>query len=179
MTDEQPRHLPQSMTEFLTENERKRAEFEARITQLSKEQMTGPADAAGWTVKDHIAHLSAWERSIIFVLEGKPRHEGLGVPEEVYLIPGNYDEINEIIFENNKTRSLDDVLGEFHTVHADMLTLLNAMTWDDLNRTYAYYLPDEPGERSEAPVWPLVYGNTGGHYEEHLPWINAILDQSE
>ena len=48
------------------------------IDSLSKAQMTTLRDDEGWTVKDHIAHMTAWERSALYFLQGKPRHEGLG-----------------------------------------------------------------------------------------------------
>jgi hypothetical protein len=53
----------------------------AVLDQLTQVEKTGPKDAQGWTVKDHLAHLAAWERSVIFMLQGKPRHAGLGVEE--------------------------------------------------------------------------------------------------
>jgi hypothetical protein len=53
--------------------------FNAAVDRLSESQLTGTQDDQGWTVKDHLTHLAAWERSTISFLEGKPRHEGLGV----------------------------------------------------------------------------------------------------
>ena len=64
----------------------------------------------GWTVKDHLTHMAAWERSTAFLLRRQPRHEGLGVPEEVYLHAGVH-KINAAIREQTADRSLDEAFA--------------------------------------------------------------------
>ena len=49
---------------------------------------------------------------------------------------------------------------------------LAPLSTEDLLKSYASYDPDEP-ERN-AFVAGYVLGNSSGHYEEHLPWIEAI-----
>jgi hypothetical protein len=34
----------------------------------------------GWTVKDHLLHLVAWEESLLALLEGRDRAAAMGVP---------------------------------------------------------------------------------------------------
>jgi len=62
--------------------------LERRFEVLDARQLEGPTDPAGWTAKDHLAHLAAWERSMVHLLQGRPRHEGLGVEEAVYMDDG-------------------------------------------------------------------------------------------
>ena len=70
--------------QLLAEMERDWKALQRALGKLTDAQMTRRLDAAGWNVKDHLVHLMAWERSVVFLLQGKPRHEGLAVSEEVY-----------------------------------------------------------------------------------------------
>ena len=64
---------------------------------LTESQLTDVRNPDGWSAKDHIAHLTAWENSVIYFLQGKPRHEGLGIPEEVYL----HDDIDKLMMSSS------------------------------------------------------------------------------
>jgi hypothetical protein len=164
--------------ELLTHIERDWTALHDRLDQLSEADMTTLTNADGWTVKDHIAHLTAWERSVIFLLQGKPRHAGLGVPEAVYQ-KGSYDDINELIFEQEKDRPLTAVIAQFHQTHRELLDLLQPLTDADLHKPYAHYLPDEPGDGDGPPAINVVYGNTAHHFREHLGWIEALVGDAE
>jgi hypothetical protein len=63
---------------------------------LSEAQMTTLHDGQGWTVKDHLTHIAAWEESVIFFLHGRPRHEALGIEEPLFA-KASFDEINAVI----------------------------------------------------------------------------------
>jgi hypothetical protein len=43
-------------------------------------------DGQGLTVKDHLIHLIFWERSVVFFLQGLPRHTGPGVEKTLSLL---------------------------------------------------------------------------------------------
>ena len=42
----------------------------------------------------------------------------------------------------------------------------------DLQRPYNHY---QPSSDRQQPVIGWIIGNTYGHYEEHQPWIAAIV----
>jgi hypothetical protein len=163
-----------SKADLLAHIERDWTALHDRLDQLSEADMTTLTNADGWTVKDHIAHLTAWERSVIFLLQGKPRHAGLGVPEAVYL-KGSHDEINEVIFQQQKEEPLTAVIAHFHQTHQELLDLLQPLTDTDLQKPYGHYLPDEPGEGDGPAVINFVYGNTAHHFREHLSWIEELV----
>lgn len=94
--------------------------LEAALDRLGPEQLAGSADAQGWTVKDHLTHLAAWERSMTYLLRGRPRHEGLGVPEETYQ-RGDVDATNAAIYARAKDRAPDDALADFRDAHRELL----------------------------------------------------------
>jgi hypothetical protein len=149
------------------------ATLNTALARLTEAQMTTIQDAQGWNVKDHLVHLTAWERSMIFLLQGKPRHEGLEVDEATYL-NGTDDEINAVIQVQRQALSLDEVLASFRSTHKQLWALLQPLSDADLNQPYRHYLPDEPGEGNGPPVMNMIYGNTANHFSEHLEWIETL-----
>ena len=168
-TDTQPR----TKAELERELDQGWSSLEALLSELTEEEMTGPTDAQGWTVKDHLAHLAAWERSMVYLLEGKPRHEGLGVTEATY--QGDIDDLNAAIRAASKDVPLDTVMKLLRTTHDTLREQVAAMSEDDLQQTYSHFLPDEPGKDDGRPILARISGNSGGHYAEHIPWMEAIV----
>jgi hypothetical protein len=163
--------------QLLRDIDRGWSELVAFLDQAGEEALSGPADAEGWTVKDHVIHLAAWERSALFLLQGRPRHEGLGVSEETYLAESDgdkaWDAINAEIKEAANP-SLSEALADLHQTHQYLLEALQPLTGEDLLLPYCRYLPDEPGEGEGPPAIEVVSGNSWEHYGEHLEWMRAI-----
>lgn len=160
--------------ELLADIEQAWTALNEALDRLTQVEQTGPKDAQGWTVKDHLFHLAAWERSVIFMLQGKPRHAGLGVEEDLYLSK-DYDRINAEIFRQHREEALDETVTLLNGTHQQMLDLLQGLTDEDLHRPYRYYLPDEPGEGDGPPALNLIYADTTDHFAEHLEWITSIV----
>lgn len=170
------RRVP-TKAELLADIERTWTALNAALDRLTEAQLTIPRDAQGWTAKDHIIHLTHWERSMVFFLQGKPRHDGLGVDEALYL-KGTDDEINAAIHDQHKNLSLAEALAQFHDTHGQLLKLLQPLTDDDLQKPYRHYLPDEPGAGDGPSAIDLIDGNTANHFREHLAWIEALADKA-
>lgn len=160
--------------ELLADIERTWGALTTALDHLTETQMTTIRDAQGWTVKDHLIHLTAWERSVVFFLQGQPRHAGLGVDEPIYL-KGIDDEINAVIYQQRKDLPLAESLAQFHRTHAQLLTLLQPLTDNDLNQRYSHYLPNEAREGDGTLAINVIYGNSANHFAEHLAWIEALL----
>lgn len=150
------------------------AELQSFINTLTPEQMTLPADAAGWTVKDHLMHLAVWEDGMNAVLAHEPRISRMMIDEALWK-PDNIEAINAGIRERTRDLSLDAVLTELQRVHSEFRGRVAPMSTADLLRPYSEFQPDSKSD--EAVVWRLA-GNTFGHYEEHLPWMRTIVAQS-
>lgn len=168
--------IPQDMADVLARINDAYATLQATLDGWSAAQMTGPTDAAGWTVKDHIAHLAAWERSMVFLFDGRPRHEGLGVSAALYH-RDEIDAINAAIRDRNAGLSLDEARALLDSVHRELLARLDTRTYNDLLKPYSHYLPAEPGDDDGSPILDRVMGNTANHYAEHLPWMAAIVGE--
>ncbi len=143
---------------------------------LTQEQMTEIHDPAGWAVKDHLVHLAAWERSVIVVLQGRPRHEGLGITEEVY-DSGDDDTINAAIQARGRDTASAAALADSRTVHNRLLRLIEPLSDADLVKAVSDYLPAAPGDRDERPLLGLIYSNTAEHFREHQAWIESLVTQ--
>jgi hypothetical protein len=162
---------------LMSEIESSWPQLNAAIEQLTDEQMTELKDAEGWSVKDHLAHIAAWERSMVYLFQGKPRHEGLGVDESLYL-NGNDDAINAVIQQQCAHLTPAEALAEMRSVHSQLMRLIEPMSDEDLQKPYSHYLPGQPGEDDGTPILARVYGNSAGHFKEHLGWIRSLVGQT-
>lgn len=163
--------IPTSKPELMARIHTSWDKFQAYLSTLSEEQLTGPTDAAGWTAKDHIMHLAVWEDGIAALLDKQPRDAQMGIDTQLWLT-GDYDHINDTIQKRFADKPLDEVLQTFKTVHARVVAKLESMTEEELLRPYSDY---QPGADRDAPVIGWVVGNTFEHYEEHHPWIVKIV----
>lgn len=163
-----------SKQELLKAIEEQWAALNSAIDRLSEQQLTGIRDAHGWSAKDHIIHMTRWERSVVSFLQHRPRHEGLGVEESLYLEDTD-DTINTAIYEQTKDTPLDEALAAFRATHQQLMELLAPLSDSDLQKRYREYLPDEPGEGDGPPAVNVIYGNTAEHFAEHLRWMEELV----
>lgn len=170
-------NYPSNVTELIHAITDAWVELNTTLDIVDEDAATTTADANGWTAADHVVNLIAWERSILYLLQHRPRHEGLGVSRDLYL-SGDVDAVNEAIRVANAGRGWHSVRAELEDNHAAFMSLLSALTWNDLQLPYSRYLPDEPGEDSGDPIVYWVYGNTVRHFGEHGGWIEDLFSPS-
>src|SRR5436190_21950917 len=67
-------------------------EVDALINSLTPEQIARK-DHAGWSIRDHLAHLAQWEAGMSAALRKQPRYEAIGIDAASVqaMMPGNYD----------------------------------------------------------------------------------------
>lgn len=159
---------------FLTRIDQAWNDLQSDIATIPRDVLTGLRDAAGWTAKDHLAHLEAWERSMLFLMQGKPRHLGLGVDEDVYNTH-DVDLINDAIYQTVKDESLADVLGSFAGVHARFREVLDATPEVDFLQPYKHFLSEEPGTDDGQPIHRRISHNLDEHFAEHRGYIHTIV----
>ncbi|MHB8626874.1 MAG: ClbS/DfsB family four-helix bundle protein [Aggregatilineales bacterium] len=146
-------------------------EFQAYLKTLTDAQLTTPKDAVGWTAKDHLGHLVAWEDSVYAILTKQPRREYMGVDRETWK-SGDFDRINAVIQPRYAQQSLAEVLAQFSIVHQRVLAQIQMLSEDELGKPFNYF---QPGSTNAAPVIGSIIGNTYEHYAEHKPWIASIV----
>lgn len=153
------------------------AALTAAVEQLSPAQLTAVRDAQGWSIKDHLVHLSAWERSAVFFLQGKPRADGLRVDPALYA-RNDFEAINAAIQAQTRDMPLDDVMAQLFAVHHELLDALRPLTDADLAKPYRAYLPNAAGLTDGRQAYQVIESNSSQHFAEHLGWIEGFLPQS-
>ena len=132
--------------------------FHAFLAHYSPDQLATLKDAVGWTPKDHIVHLAMWEAGVRTLLDGQSQREGMDLDEATWA--SGEDNINAALKQRYEALTLDEVLDLFRRGHAQLVAKIEALSDDDLQQR----------------VIGSIIGNTYGHYEEHTPWIAAIVD---
>ncbi len=141
------------------------------LVSVSAERLTGPKDAAGWSAADHLYHIAAWSDSVLALLNGQSRAAAVGLDEETW--GQGFDVINAALQVRSREMPLDAVLAALDESHERIVAKLKTLTDADLQRPYRYFLPDSDREQ---PVIDWIVGDTFSHYDEHLPWIRAIVE---
>ncbi|MBL8153614.1 MAG: ClbS/DfsB family four-helix bundle protein [Anaerolineae bacterium] len=141
------------------------------LASVSPERLTGPKDAAGWSVADHLYHIAAWSDSVLALLNGQSRAAAVGLDEATWA--NGVEVINAALQVHSREMPLDAVLAALNQSHAQMVAKLKTLTDADLQRPYRYFLPNSDREQ---PVINWIAGDSYEHYDEHLPWIRAIVE---
>jgi catechol 2,3-dioxygenase-like lactoylglutathione lyase family enzyme len=166
-------HLPLGRAELIDRIEQARSELEAVLLDMSGEDMTTRPAGLPWNVKDHLAHVAAWEMGIAALLRHEPRYEAMGV--ESAAVEGGADEINAIIYQRSRDSSLEEVQEMYARAHSELLDAINALEDEDLYRPYSHFETDSASDGNiEIPVVWFIAGNSYWHYGEHIAEIGAI-----
>ena len=134
------------------------AELLAAASQLTPTQLTTPLDG-DWTGKDLLAHITAWEKRVLELLQrGRNHADGFqveGVEDR------DVDRVNLGCYEANRARPQTDIQHDFHYIHDQLMTEL-ALWPDNLDHPQWSAWIDGP------PLWQIIPGDTYEHYEEHI-----------
>lgn len=168
---------PRDKADLLARIDAAHAELDSALVSIPPDQLASLRDAEGWTVADHLGHLAAWERSMLALFSGRPRHEGLGIDRETYEA-GDVDAINAAVRASTAGRAPDAAIADLERTHAELMTKVATMSDDDLRQPYRHFLPDEPdsgfGNDSDDPILWRLCGNTADHFVEHCADLLAM-----
>jgi len=177
MNDQESTEPKMSKAELLERIDASYAALAKTLQRLSDDQLSRPAPS-GWAIKDHLAHLAAWELGIAALLQHHPRYAAMQV-EEAMEQDKSTDELNDLIYQQNAGLSPAEAREKFEAAHGQMLQVLESLSDDDLFRPYADYLP-EGGQGFRDPVLNWIVGNTYEHFDEHKAYIrDHVLSDSE
>jgi len=162
--------MPEPMTKAklldLIRSERKL--LDAELADLDGDQLTKPGVEGHWSVKDLLAHLTAWEQRMIVWLKQALRSE-VPQPLPAGMTWDDLDRWNEQIYRQHRDRPLDEVLAESDRSYRHALGAVELMPEEALIE------PDYYVWRGGKPLWELVAANTYWHYQEHRQAIRSWL----
>lgn len=163
--------MPKDKAELMSAIEREWNLLIDLVASLTNAQMTTP-DAGGWSPKDNLAHLTEWMNILMgYHLDKKPAHEVIGVDEDV--VKGwDMEVINPVLFNRNKDRSRSEVLSGLKKVYNQLVTKLDAMTFEDLLQ------PRHANDPEKRPILLWVLGDTTEHFQEHRETIEKGIKKS-
>ncbi len=166
---------PQTKAELLERLEVGYRALDEWNCRLNDAQFLARQASTDWSIKDHIAHLAAYEAGIAALLRRQPRWAAMGLDEKLVRDSESFDDINAALYLLHKDRTTAEVLTAFHDAHQQLLAALEQLTDAELFKPYADYQPHDPAANPVDPVLGWIIGNTYEHYAEHRPWVEELL----
>jgi uncharacterized protein (TIGR03083 family) len=148
--------LSSRKTEILEQISATHLLLEAHLSALSDAQMLQPGVNGQWTVKDVLAHITWWEQHLLHRL--KTGQDNL-FREEIS-VQAATDRANDSIYVANRSRSLAEILDEFHASYQQVLTALEALSEEDV---------------AQAEIYDAIAWDTFRHYPEHTAMLQAWM----
>jgi hypothetical protein len=143
----------------------------AWLDTLNEAQATDMKDPQGWAVKDHVMHLVPWLNGMVTLLDNQGKYAGMGVTCEQYKL--GFDPVNEILFKRHQHRSFYDARWQLQHTYQQFMARLMSLPNDAVLLPYLHYDPSSP---KTDPVYYWLWGNSGGHFYEHMPWMQKIVN---
>jgi uncharacterized protein (TIGR03083 family) len=153
--------------EILAALEREHQALEELLAGLTPEQLTTPIRDDGWTIKDILAHIAAWESEMVTALFHATRGTG-GAPSLGKAIE-NMDAWNAQRHAENTGRSLDRILADWRGVREALVQRLES--WDDKTINQSVRWP--PARTFAELIEANSYGHEAEHREEIARWRAA------
>src|SRR5215472_7621134 len=78
-----------------------------------------------WSAKDHVAHLTFWRQRLTLRLQAHLRKA-----PQPNIDP--FDQLNPIVFQENRSRTWSDILAESEQAYADLIEVTEQLSDEDL-----------------------------------------------
>jgi len=145
--------------------------LEGTLAGSSDEALTRPG-SDGWSVKDHLTHIEAWERYLLALLERRSPSTALGIDLATVRSTAD-DPLNELIRESTKEQPLSQVLADLRRTHEQLLGVIADFPEDDLERLAADYQPDELADDTDTIAGWIAH-ICDEHLRDHVDWIQGL-----
>jgi uncharacterized protein (TIGR03083 family) len=155
--------------ELLGQIRREHERLEGLVGQLGEDQLTAPGVVGDWSVKDILAHITAWDRLLPGWLGAARIGAHPKLPSEGYTW-ADEDKLNESIYQQHKDEPPDKVLADFRESYALVQHEVEALSDEQLTDPQRY------AWMRGKPLSSLVATDTSEHYAEFATAIEAWLD---
>lgn len=170
----EPQGTPASKAELMEHIHAEWAALEQLVHSLTPAQMTAPGPET-WSVKDHLAHLAAWQHILIAQhLQRRSFAEAAGMDEAALVATRGMTAetgLNDYFYRRDKDLPLDDVLAAYAAAHQQVLAALEPLPEADL------FKPLYP-QTSDRLLLDYIISDTYWHYWEHRVIIAAITGRA-
>jgi len=140
------------------------------VAQCQPEQIAQPGVTGEWSIKDILAHISAWEAELVKLLWQVRQSQE---PSSIHFSGGNVDEINQRWQASLYSRPLGLVLSDFNAVRKQTVRRVKDFSDEELT-TPGYF----PGLKA-VPLWEWIANDSFDHESEHAEsiqeWLNNQL----
>lgn len=154
--------------ELLAQLNSEQKAWEALLAEIGEDRMQEPGVQGEWSIKDIVAHLTAWRRRTVGRLEAVAS----GQPEPKAQWPADLkddDEINAWFHERDRSRPVRDVLSESRAVFQKLTSAIEKLPEDKL---------DDPKNFPWMEGTPLSGPAFFGHFhDEHEADMRAWLSR--
>jgi hypothetical protein len=144
-----------------------RIAWQQLIDEVGNERMMIQNAVGQWSIKDIVAHLTAWEqRAVAWLIAAQRDGEPTPAPWQKGM---SEDEENAWIYNANQSKSLPDVLAESNRVHEELVRRVEAMPEKDLID------PERFKWLGGNSLVDSIAGNSYEHYRDHASAIREWL----
>ncbi len=143
-----------------------RRRLEASLQGLTEIDMVKPPKAGAWSIKDILAHVSTWQDLFVKWYETGLKGEKVDKPD--FHLAGVLTGINRRIYEDNKDRSLEDVLSGFKSSYGRLLKVVTSIPEEDI------FARGKFAWTGTGKLVNYITANTTLHYPSHRKMIEAL-----
>ncbi len=147
--------------ELLQKIESEWANLQAALDGLTEEQLHQSGVVGAWTIKDVLAHITAWQTRLIATLFKAER----GSTPETVEAGKTVDQMNEKFYREMKDRSFDQVWDDLDSSYQQLLSRLEGWKEKDL------FDPKRFKWMQGKPLVEYIAGDSYEHYAEHAAQI--------
>jgi hypothetical protein len=160
---------PTSKAELLQAMISAREQLDALVGQINRSTMTLPGAAGEWSVKDILAHLASYDRSLALTLALRGQK-----PPDLWIEDIPLDEFNRRLFEQNLGMGLVEFLQQFREVWEAILEETRARP-----EQYLFSEQSVQGVPDKFKPCDILRSESYGHYLDHVPALRAWLEAAQ
>ncbi len=143
-----------------------RTAIEGLLDEAGEARLTEPGVVGEWSVKDILAHVTAWEERIMAWAEAL--HQGTRPIPAPWPSGLSEEQVNTTIYQNNQARPLAEVLERWRQTHQKITETVQSMNDEELFQRKIDWL-------NGASFAEAIPGNSFEHIDSHANDMRAWL----
>jgi hypothetical protein len=151
-----------------------RDRFQRLTDAVGAARMDEPLVPGSYSMRDIIAHLSAYEHALVTSLK---EAEAGRVSVDTVLDRPDLDARNAAVLEATKHRSAAEVVTTFRETRDQLEACVRLLNDDELTNAEATAWFVEPRWHRRQALWQCIADDTFEHQQEHIPDIERWLAQ--